>query len=96
MKFSNFMKSLSTNLDTLKNSKLAKFSILKSMFKKPYLSQYLWIPTNEGSKFKLDCVQAKNCYIILMDVINFKLRLINFVYIFSDTWYYQKVLLVLK
>ena len=53
------------------------------MFKKPYLSQYLMDSTNEGSKFKLDCVQSKNSYISLINVINFKLRLINFVYFFE-------------
>ena len=38
------------------------------------------IPTNQGSKFKLDCVKFKNSYILMIDVIKFKLRLINFVY----------------
>ena len=38
------------------------------------------VSTNESSKFKLDCVEAKKVYILLTDVINFKLRLINFVH----------------
>ena len=44
-----------------------------------------WILTNEGSKFKLDCLKFKNSYILMIDVINFKLRLINFVYFFFET-----------
>ena len=35
------------------------------------------------SKFKLRCVPSKNSYIILIDVINLKLRLINVVYFFK-------------
>ena len=38
---------------------------------------------SEGWKFKLDCVESKNSYILLIDAISFKLRLINLVYIFS-------------
>ena len=41
MKFRNFMNSLLTKFDTPKNSKLAKISSLKFMFKKAYLSFYL-------------------------------------------------------
>ena len=40
------------------------------------------ILTNEGSKFKLDCIKTKNSYILLIDDINFKLCLIDFVYLF--------------
>ena len=36
--------------DTPTNSKLAKISSLKFMFKKPYLSQYWMDFTNEGSE----------------------------------------------
>ena len=50
------------------------------MFKKPCISQYLRVATNQGSKFKLDCVESKNSYIVLINGISFKLRLINFVY----------------
>ena len=53
--------------DTPKNSKLAKISGLKYMFKKPY-------PTIRGSKFKLDRVESENSYVLLIDAINFKLR----------------------
>ena len=65
--------------DTPKNSKLFKISSLKIMFKEPYFSQYFM---DSSSKFELDCVESKNSYILLINVINFKLRLINYVYIF--------------
>ena len=39
-KFINFVNTFVEKLDTSKNSKLAKISSLKCMFKKPYLSQY--------------------------------------------------------
>ena len=78
MKFINFMNNLLTNFDSPKNSKLEKISSFKFMFKEPYISQYLIVSTNESSKFTLDCVEAKKVYILLTDVINFKLRLINF------------------
>ena len=35
------------------------------------------IPTNEVSKLKLDCVESKNNYILLIGVISFKLPLIK-------------------
>ena len=38
-----------------------------------------------AQKFKLDCVKSTNTYILLIGVINFKFRLINFVYIFFET-----------
>ena len=63
MKFSNFMNSLLTDLK--KNSNLPKISSVKFMFKKPYLSQYLMVPTNEDSTFKFDCVESTNSYIVL-------------------------------
>ena len=34
--------------------------------------------------FKLKCLEVKNSYILLINIINFKLHLINFVY-FSET-----------
>ena len=82
MKLSNFMNSLLTNLIPQKNSKLAKISILKFTFKSHASFNTSWIPTNEDSKFKLDCAESENSCILLIDVISFKLRLINFVYIF--------------
>ena len=79
MKFSNFMNNLLTNFDTPKNSKLEKISSFKFMFKEALISQYLIVSTNESSKFTSDCVEANKVYILLTDVINFKLRLIIFV-----------------
>ena len=38
---------------------------------------------NEGSKFKLDCVESKNSYILTINAINFKQSLNNFEY-FSE------------
>ena len=77
-KFSNFINSLLTNLiHALKNSRLVEISSLKFMFKKTYLS-VLGGFQQMGSKFKLDCVKSKNSYILLVDVINFKLRSINY------------------
>ena len=35
-----------------------------------------------SSKLELDCVESENTYILLMDIIKFKLRFIKFVYIF--------------
>ena len=34
-------------------------------------------------KFKLDCLESKYSYILLINAINFKLCLINFVYFFE-------------
>ena len=50
-----------------------------------------WISTNEDSKFKLDCVKSKNSYILIIKVIKFKLRFINFVYFFlrCPVWYFR-------
>ena len=72
MKFINFMKSSLTKFDTPKNSKLAKISGLKFIFKKP-------IPhgSNQMRAQNLSCVESTNSYILLIDVISFKLRLIN-------------------
>ena len=41
-----------------------------------------WIPANEGAKFNLDSIAFKIIYVLLIYVINFTLRLVNFVYIF--------------
>ena len=41
------------------------------------------IQKKKGSKFKLDCVELKNSCILLIDIISFKLHLINFVYFFD-------------
>ena len=41
-----------------------------------------WIRANEGSKFKQDCVESENSDILLINAINLKLRLIDFVYFF--------------
>ena len=76
------MNSLLTNLIHPKFQSWPEFARLKFMFKNSYLFQYLMDLTNEGSKFKLDCVKSKNSYILLIDVINFKLCLINCIYIF--------------
>ena len=43
------------------------------------------IQANESSKLKLDYMEPKNSYILLINVINFKLRLIKFVYIFETS-----------
>ena len=77
MKSIDFMNS--DKFDTPKNSKLAKISSLKIMSKSHIFLKTSWLPTTEGSKFKLDCVESKNGYILLINVINFKLCLINFV-----------------
>ena len=37
-----------------------------------------------GSKFKLECLEVKNSYLLLIDIINFKLPLINFEYSFVE------------
>ena len=66
--------------DTPKNSKLAKISSLNLRSKSRIFLNTWWIQKSDVSKFKLDCVESKNSYILLIDVINFKLRLINFVY----------------
>ena len=50
IKLSNFMNSFFDKFDTPKNSKLAKISSLKFMFKKPYLSQYLMDSNKWGLK----------------------------------------------
>ena len=80
MKFSNNINNILTNLTPPKIKSLPKFpahvQIAISLRTK-------WIPTNEDSKFKSDCAESKDGYIMLTDVINFKLRLINLAYIFE-------------
>ena len=60
----------------------SKFLAWKLCSKSHIFLKTSWIPATEGSKFKLDCVESKNGYILLISVINFKSRFINFVYIF--------------
>ena len=83
MKFISFMNS--TFVDkyyTPKNSKLAKISSLKFMLKKSYLSQYFMHGLQQMRAQNLSkTVKSKNSSILLFNVIDFKLRLINFVYI---------------
>ena len=68
--------------DTPENSKLAKIASLKFMFKKPHPSQYLMDSNNVDLKFKLhvDCLEFKSSHILLINIINLKLCLINFVH----------------
>ena len=80
MKFSNSMNSLLTNFIPHKNSKLAKLLFGNSCLKSHISINTCWIPTNESLKFKIDCLESKNSYILLIDAISFKLRLISFVY----------------
>ena len=68
---------------TPKNSKLAKISSLKFMLKS-HISLNTWlISTNEGSKFKFDPLESKDSYMLWINAINFKLRLITSVYVFE-------------
>ena len=85
MEFSNFVNSLFTDLIPPKIQIWSKF-LVRNLCSKSHISINIWwIPTNEGSKFKLDCLELKNIHIIWIKVINFKLSLINFVYFFWDT-----------
>ena len=83
MKSIDFMNSLLTNLIPPKIQSWPKFLARKLCFKSHIFTNTSWIVATEGSKFKLDCVESKNGYILLINVINFKLRLINFAYIFE-------------
>ena len=49
------------------NYKLAKISILKLMFKYPYLYQYLTDSNKQG--LKSDCVECNNSNILLINAI---------------------------
>ena len=73
MKVSNFYGQFVDKFDTPNCSKLVKISSSLNTS---------WIVANEGSKFKFYRVESKSSYISLIDVINFKLRLVNFVSIF--------------
>ena len=81
MKFSNILNSLLTNLIPPKIHCWPKFLAWNSRSKSHISLTTCWIPTSKGSKFKLFCVELRNKYILMMDVISFKLRLINFVYL---------------
>ena len=82
MKFNNFMNCLSTNLIPPKIQSWTKFVALNSCSKSHISLNTRWIPTDEGSKFKLDYLESKYSYILLIDLINLKFGLINFVYFF--------------
>ena len=69
------MNSLLTNLIP------QKFKVGQNYYREIHVQKA--IPTHEGSKFELDCVVFKSSYILMIDVISFKLRLINFVYFFE-------------
>ena len=77
------MNSFVEKFDTPNNSKLAKISSLNLCSKSHIFLNTSWIPANESSKFKLDCVESKTSYILLIDAINFELALIKFVYFFE-------------
>ena len=82
MKSSNLMNSLFANLIPPKIQSWPKFLSWNSC-SKSHISINTWrILTNKGLKFKLDCLESKNSHILWINVINFKLRLINFIYIF--------------
>ena len=60
-----------------------KFEVLQSFMFKIHFQKAMslntgWIPTNKDQHF----LETKNYDILLIDVINFKLQLINFVYLF--------------
>ena len=78
-----FMNSLLTNLISPKIQSCPKFLALKLCSKNHISLNTSCIPATEDSKFKSDCIESKNSYILLINVTNFKLRLVNFVYIFE-------------
>ena len=75
------MNSLLTNFIPPKIQSWPKFLACNLCSKSHIALKTSWIPANQGSKFKLDCVESKNSYILLIDIINSKFRLINFAYI---------------
>ena len=82
------MNSLLTNLTPPKIQIWPKFLAWNSRSKSYISLNTWWISTNEDSKLKINnCLQSKNSCILSIGVINFKLRLINFVYFFWDTRY---------
>ena len=80
MRLSNFINSLMTNLIPPKIQIWPKFLAQYLYLNRHSLLNTLWIPTNEGSKFTLDCLESNNSHISLIDVNN--LTLLNFVYLF--------------
>ena len=81
MKFINFMNSLLINLIFPKIQSCPKFLVRHLCSKCHFSLITSWIPANEGLEFKLDSLKSRNSLILLIDIINFKLRLIEFVYI---------------
>ena len=77
------MNSLLTNLIPPKIPIWPKFLAWNSRSKSYISLDTWWILTSEGSKFKSDYLQSKNSCILLIIVVNFKLRLINFAYFFE-------------
>ena len=70
--------------------KLAKISRKN---KKGYISlNTRWIPTNDGSNINLECLEVKNSNIFFINIIIFKLYLINFVYFFETTAIFARFL----
>ena len=65
--------------------KLAKISRLKLIFKRSYLSILDGFQQMRAQNFKLEVLEVKYSYILLIYVTNFKLRLISFVYFFETT-----------
>ena len=68
MKFSTFINYLSTNLIPPKFEIGQNFQFEIHVQNAISLSILNGIPTNQGSKFKLDCLELKNSYILLIDV----------------------------
>ena len=60
MKFINFMNRLLTNLIPPKMQSWPKFLAGNLCSKSHIFLNTSWIPANEGSKFKLDCVELEN------------------------------------
>ena len=85
MKFSNInYEDFVNKFYIIKNSKLAKNFLLEIHVQKGISLSVLdgSNKTNERSKFKLNCVKLGNSYILMIDLISFKLRLINIVHFF--------------
>ena len=83
MKFINFMSSLLTNLIPPKIQSLPKFLAWNLCSKSHISPNTSWIAASEGSKSKSDCIESKNSDTFFINVIKFKLCLINFVYFFE-------------
>ena len=81
MKSIKFMK---TNLTPPKIPIWSKF-LAWDLCWKSYISLSIsWIPANEDSKFKLDCVESENSYILLIDAVNFQSRLTLYIIVFKS------------